>query len=209
VNTQVKTEQIRLPEFDEPPEDPVELLRQWLAAAKEHSVREPAAMALATTDGEGRSWSRMVSVVGIDAAGLLFTSHVGSHKGRHLAWMPWASGVLYWRETRQQVALAGPVEQLSDSESDDLWRSRPASTYPMSVASQQSSPLPDEERLRAEAQRLAASPEVGSLPRPSGWRGYRLVPDMVEFWLESPDRLHLRLRYDRTGSGWRTSRLQP
>ena len=195
------------PEFDQPPADPIALLRQWFEAAGERDVSNPGALALGTVDEQGRTSVRIVATIDITADGLLFTSHVGSQKGRDMAENPWASGALYWRETSQQITVAGPVEQLSDAESDALWATRPASTYPMSVASEQSSPLADEEALRAEAERLAESDEP--LARPAGWAGYHLVPTTVEFWQGSPDRLHRRLRYDQTGSGWTAQRLQP
>lgn len=197
----------RGPEFDDPPADPIDLLRQWFDAAKDNGVREPGALVLGTTDGTGRGSGRIVMLLGITAGGLLFTSHAGSRKGRDLADNPLASGVLYWRETRQQITVAGPVRRLPDPESDTLWASRPATTHPMSVASEQSSPLRDEEGLRLRADELSESDTP--LPRPSSWSGYLFEPDTVEFWLESPDRLHRRLRYERTATGWRARRLQP
>jgi dihydrophenazinedicarboxylate synthase len=195
------------PEFDQPPADPIALLREWFDAAGEKDVSNPGALALGTVDEQGRTSVRIVAVISITADGLLFTSHAASQKGKDIAANPWASGVLYWRETSQQLTVAGPVEKLTDAESDALWESRPASTYPMSVASEQSAPLADEEALRAEAERLAESDEP--LARPDGWAGYHLVPTTVEFWQGSPDRLHRRLRYDQTGSGWTSERLQP
>jgi pyridoxamine 5'-phosphate oxidase len=194
-------------EFDQPPGDPVALLQTWFSAAKEQDVREPGAMVLATTGAEGRSSARIVMLTGITADGPVFTSHDISQKGRELARQPWASGVLFWRETRQQITLAGPVRRLSEARSDEMWAARPASTYPMSAASRQSEPLAGEEALRTEAQKLAAAGD--QVPRPPAWYGYELVPDMVEFWLEGRDRLHKRLRYDRTRAGWTSCRLQP
>lgn len=185
----------------------MELLRQWLDAAKEREVREPGAMVLGTTDHAGHASGRIVMLVGVTATGLLFTSHAASRKGSDLAANPLASGVLYWRETRQQITVSGPVERLTGAESDTLWAARPASTHPMSVASEQSAPLADEEALRARADDLSGSAEP--LPRPAGWFGYHLVPDTVEFWLESPDRLHRRLRYEHAHSRWSAGRLQP
>ncbi len=198
-----------LPEFDRPPADPVDLLRQWLATARESGVREPGALALATTDQDHRVASRIVALLDVTADGLVFTSHSGSRKGRQLAAIPWASGVLYWRETGQQIAVAGPVTLMSATESDALWDSRPPTTYPMSVASEQSAPLADEEALRSTARRLADGD--GPLARPDTWCGYRLTPTTIEFWQGSPDRLHRRLRYDRDGSDgtWTSERLQP
>jgi dihydrophenazinedicarboxylate synthase len=196
-----------LPEFDQPPADPIGLFRDWFASAAEHGVSEPGAVALATADAGGLTSNRMVQTIKITDEGLVFTSHTGSQKGRDIAATGWASGVLYWRETKQQIILTGPVEQLSDAESDELWTARPPSTHPMSVASRQSELLADEEELRAQAQLLAENGQA--LPRPDCWAGYRLSPSTMEFWHASPDRLHRRLRYNREDAGWTPSRLQP
>jgi len=193
--------------MDEPLDEPLDVLRAWLAAATAAGVREPGVLALATAGRDGRSESRMVQTLGVDAAGLIFCTHAGSVKGRHIAETGWASGVLYWRETGRQVCLAGPVTRLPDAVSDALWVARPAGSHPMTVASWQSEPLVDEEALRAAARRLG---EAGApLPRPGRFCGYRLEPSTVEFWEAAPDRLHRRLRYDRSGATWASGRLQP
>ncbi|MGI5243673.1 phenazine biosynthesis FMN-dependent oxidase PhzG [Dactylosporangium sp. CA-139066] len=193
--------------FAAAPPEPMSALREWLAAAGADGVREPGALALATAGRDGRSESRIVQTLAIDVDGLVFTTHTSSVKGRHIAETGWASGVLYWREAGRQVTLAGPVTRLPDADSDALWAARPAGTHPMTVASYQSEPLLDEEALRAEALRLAGSGEP--LPRPERFCGYRLSPSTVEFWQAGPDRLHRRLRFDRSGEAWTSRRLQP
>ncbi|MFG2039761.1 phenazine biosynthesis FMN-dependent oxidase PhzG [Dactylosporangium sp. NPDC048998] len=189
------------------PAEPLTALRQWFEGAVAAGVREPGVLALATAGSDGRSASRMVQTLRLDADGLLFTSHAGSVKGRHIAETGWASGVLYWRENGRQITLAGRVTRLPDADSDALWAARPAATHPMSVASEQSAPLDDEAALRAAARRLAD--QGAPLTRPAQWCGYRLTPSTVEFWEADADRLHRRLRYDRTGDGWLGRRLQP
>jgi pyridoxamine 5'-phosphate oxidase len=183
------------------------LFRAWFDDAVAHGVREPGALALATADAHGRPSNRIVQVLEVRATGLVFTSHAGSRKGRDLAATGWASGVLYWRETGRQAIVTGLATPLPDAESDALWAARPAGTHPMSVVSQQSAPLPDEDALREQAQRLART----GLPlaRPAAWLGYLLTPESVEFWQVSPDRLHRRLRYERASHGWSAERLQP
>jgi pyridoxamine-phosphate oxidase len=198
------------PEYAEPAADPMELAGRWIADAAEAGVREPLALALATADAQARASTRIVAVLEVSAAGLLFASHDASRKGREIAGTGWASGLLYWRETAQQIAFSGPVAPVSEAESQQLWDARAWQLHAMSTASRQSDPLDDAadvERLRAEAARLLDL--GGPLPRPAAYTGYRLAPQSVEFWSAAHDRLHRRLRYDRDRDGWRVVRLQP
>ena len=195
------------PEYDSPPAEPMDLVRQWVAAATAAGVREPLALALATAGRDGCISSRTVSIVEVAVAGLVFTTHDSSRKGREIAESGWSSGLLYWRETGQQLSLSGPVVLLPAAEADRLWAARATPLHAMSTASRQSDPLDDVAALRAEAERLAAIGEP--LPRPARFAGYRLEPAAVEFWSAADDRLHRRLRYDLTPTGWHVARLQP
>lgn len=198
--------ELELPEFDDPPADPLALLERWLATADELGVREPRALALATAGPDGRPASRIVLVKQVNPA-LVFTSPEGSRKGRHLAANPWAAGTLYWRETTQQVNVEGRVEPMSEAESDALFAARVRLAQAATIASSQSEELSDPERLRAVAAELAEGD--APLRRPDGWSGYLLFPERVEFWHGGSDRLHRRLAYERAGEEWESRRLQP
>lgn len=204
------TIEVHFPEFRTPPPEPMGLLASWLETSSAHGVREARALALATADAQGRSSSRIVVINSVSDAGIVFTTHADSQKGRELAENPWASGVLYWRETSQQITLAGPVRRLPDAEAEVLWSARPVFTHAMSTVSRQSRPLDDLDHvaaLRAKARELSELERP--LPRPASYAAYQLAPASVEFWANGTDRLHERLRYDRTGGGWEISRLQP
>lgn len=193
--------------FNDAPADPIALLQVWVDQARKLQVREPGAIALATTGPDAHASNRIVQVLDITRDSLVFATHAHSQKGREIAALGWASGVFYWRETQQQVTLSGPIAPIRDEESDVLWARRSPETYPMSSVSRQSETLENEDALRLEAQRLAS---LGTpLPRPANWIGYALRPSIVEFWQAARDRLHGRLRYDATPSGWSTRRLQP
>lgn len=198
---------LRFPEYGDPPADPMGLVRNWLDRAVELAVREPRALALATADKRGRPSTRIVAFLTIDDDGLLFTTHGTSRKSREIAETGWASGLLYWRETGQQISLNGPVTGVPDDEADALWSARPAPLHAMSAASRQSEPLTDPVTLLAHAEQLAAT--RSALPRPERFVGYRLRPDEVEFWCARSDRLHHRLGYQRDGDAWHVTRLQP
>jgi pyridoxamine-phosphate oxidase len=193
--------------FDVPPDNPLTVLSEWFSRAAERNIQEPGAMSLATADLDCLASNRIVQLLEIRAGQLVFASHAYSQKGREMAATGWASGVLYWRETKQQIIVSGPVGPLSSDESDVLWAKRPLETNAMSVASRQSAILEDEDGLRRRARSLA---RLGiRLTRPDGWIGYGLMPRFIEFWQFSADRLHRRLRYEAHPEGWTHCRLQP
>lgn len=195
-----------LPEFDAPPEEPLSLLESWLQGADARGVREPRALALATADAAGRPSNRIVLLKQATPS-IVFAFSANSRKGRDLATNPRAAGTLYWRETLQQVVIEGPVERMSATESDRLFAERPPSGQATTVASRQGEELDDPKSLWREADALVRGNEP--LRRPEDWGGYRLDPDLIEFWHGSPDRLHRRLLYTRTGGRWAHRRLQP
>lgn len=195
-----------LPEFEAPPEDPLPLLERWLQIADERGVREPRALALATADGEGRPSTRILLLKQLTPA-LVFAGSYDSRKGRDLEANPRAAGTLYWRETLQQITVEGPVEKLSEAESDALFAERPPAGQATTVASHQGKSLADPAELREVANSLAHRAEP--LRRPPRWGGYRLDPDLIEFWHGSPSRLHRRLLYVKTDGAWSHRRLQP
>ena len=207
------TEMPDLPEFTAAPAEPLTLARDWLDAARAADVSEPLSMTLATASLDGRVGARSVDVKRIDGTGLVFGTSLESPKGGALLENPHAALQVYWRETMQQLRFEGRVEILDDAESDALFQDRSPTSRAATAASQQSAPLsgrPDEGRaaIAAAADRLLAD-HGDAIPRPDAWRALRLVPDHVEFWLGRRDRLHRRLTYDRTPSGWLPTHLQP
>lgn len=201
------TIELALPEFDAPPADPMPLLVAWVETAEQLGIVEPYNVALATSDEAGRPSNRMVLAKSFDVDGMTFASSSLSRKGHELAVRPYAAATIFWRETRQQLRLSGSIEQLPDAESDAIWGDRPVASQASATASHQSAPLDDESAFRSAAAELALA--GAALPRPATWVGYRLVPDELEFWHGSVDRMHRRLRYLRTAGGWTHERLQP
>ena len=199
--------ELHLREFDDPPEEPMPLVVEWVDRAEALGVLEPYNVALATVDARGRVSNRFVLAKLFDASGVLFATNASSRKGREIAETGHGAMVLFWQETRQQLRFAGRVAAVEPALSDEIWFDRPIASQASAVASQQSEPITDEAAFRAHAEELARSTEP--FERPVDWGGYRLVPDEVEFWHGQPNRLHRRLRYTRTPAGWAHEHLQP
>lgn len=196
-----------LPEFDEPPADPLALLHRWLTEAEAAGVREARAMALATANADGEVTVRTVLLKDVDATDLLLSFSAESRKGRDIAENPRVAVNLYWRERLQQVNVRGTVQPCEASESDALFAERPRAAQAASAASQQSAPLPDAEALQRRFDEILAQP--GAIRRPESWSGWRLRPHTIEFWHGAADRMHRRLMYSHGPAGWHSHHLQP
>lgn len=189
--------------------EPLTQLRSWLEDAIAADLPEPTAITLATVDADGLPDARVVLLRGIDERGIRWFTNRRSAKGRQLAANPVASVVAHWQPLERQVRLRGPVELLSDEESDAYHASRPRESQLGAWASDQSEPIADRAALDAQVAAVAARFDGVEVPRPPFWGGYLLRPHTVEFWQGRPGRLHDRLRHERHAGGWRVVRLQP
>ncbi len=142
--------------------------------------------------------------------GFVFYTNRSSAKGQHLAANPYACLVFPWHPIQRQVIIEGAVETLSTGESEPYFRSRPRGSQVGAWASRQSSVLASRAELEERYQELDERwPEGTAVPMPDFWGGYRVVPEVMEFWAGRPSRLHDRLRYRREGQGWVRERLAP
>ena len=189
--------------------DPIRQFEAWFADALAAQVLEPNAMTLATATSDGVPSARVVLLKGVDAGGFVFFTDYRSRKAAELAENPLAALVFLWKEIERQVRVSGAVSRVTAAESEAYYRSRPLGSRLGAWVSHQSSVLASraeiEERWQSVSQRFAD----GDVPLPPHWGGYRVMPDEIEFWQGRPNRLHDRLRYERTSSGWTISRLSP
>lgn len=190
-------------------DEPLARLRDWYEQAVAAGLAEADAMALATATPDGAPSVRYVLLKGIDQRGVRFYTNYESRKGRELAANPRAAVALYWHPLYRQVRLEGPVEALSPAESDAYFAGRARASRLGAWASPQGRVIPERAWLEARVAEAEARYPGEDVPRPPYWGGYRLVPDVVEFWRGRPGRLHDREQFTREADGWRVERLAP
>jgi len=191
-------------------DNPFLLLRRWLEAALEANIIEPNAMCLATVDAHGNPDARFVLLRGLDDSGLVFYTNSNSAKGKQMAHHPYATLVFWWGVLERQIRLRGRVEQVSDATADAYFARRPRGHQLAAWVSPQSEPIPSREWLEQRATAVEHEYEGRPVPRPPYWKGYKLVPDTIEFWQGRRNRLHDRLRFTRLPDGsWRREGLAP
>jgi pyridoxamine 5'-phosphate oxidase len=189
--------------------DPITQFGRWFAEAQSADLIEPTAMTLATAGPDGRPSARMVLLKGVDQRGFVFYTNYGSRKAGELDGDAAAALVFWWPPLQRQVRVEGSVERVTREESEAYFRTRPVGSRLGAWASAQSQVIPGREVLEQRLRELQEQYGDGEVPLPSFWGGYRVRPEVVEFWQNRPDRLHDRLRYRRVGDGWTIERLSP
>ncbi|XP_050377273.1 pyridoxine/pyridoxamine 5'-phosphate oxidase 1, chloroplastic isoform X2 [Argentina anserina] len=194
--------------------DPFDQFRKWFDDVVAAGLREPNAMALSTARKNGRPSSRMVLLKGFDKNGFVWYTNYESQKAQELFENPHASLLFYWDGLNRQVRVEGSVQKVSEEESDQYFHSRPRGSQIGAIVSKQSTIVPGRHVLYDQYKELEEKFSDGSIiPKPKNWGGYRLKPEMFEFWQGQKSRLHDRLRYSpREINGqrvWIIERLAP
>jgi len=190
--------------------NPFKQFEKWFQQAVDAKLDLPDAMTLATATKDGTPSARVVVLRGLDGRGFVFYTSYDSPKGRELSENPNAALVFYWTAFERQVRITGKVSKVSREESERYFQSRPIGSRLEAWASKQSEVIPNREALEEHFKQLAETYQDQEIPPPPDWGGYRLSPDMIEFWQGRPNRLHDRLRYTRQPDNrWRIERLAP
>ena len=192
-------------------EEPFRLFAAWLKEAEASEPNDPNAMALATVDETGLPNVRMVLLKGFDEHGFVFYTNFESRKGREILSAGKAALLFHWKSLRRQVRVRGPVEVVTDAEADAYYASRARGSRIGAWASKQSRPLESRFALEKAVAEYGLKFGIGEIPRPAHWSGFRIVPQVIEFWHDRPFRLHDRIEFSREapGAAWGKSRLYP
>lgn len=190
--------------------DPFRLFDEWFAEARASEPNEPEAMAVATCGAEGQPSVRMVLLKAHGPKGFTFYTHERSAKGDDLAENPRAALLFHWKSLCRQVRIEGHVERVSDAEADAYFATRGRDSQLGAWASDQSRPLDSRETFERRFDEMKDRFEGEEVPRPSGWGGYRVIPQRIEFWTAREHRLHERRLFARAGDGgWSEGLLYP
>jgi pyridoxamine 5'-phosphate oxidase len=187
-----------------------EQLQSWLDDAIRAGAPEPNAMVLATANTDGIPTSRTVLAKGLDDRGVVFFTNYTSAKSHDLMATRYASATFPWYTLHRQATVRGTVEKVSAAETATYWASRPRGSQLSAWASPQSIVVGGRNALEsalANVERQFA--DVAEVPVPPHWGGWRIRPEVVEFWQGRRDRMHDRLQFRLGRDGWKVERLGP
>ena len=191
--------------------DPIELFKIWMDEAKTTELNDPNALALATADINAKPSVRMVLLKDFSKSGFIFYTNLESKKSLDIIKNPRAAMCFHWKSLQRQIRIVGSITKVSDEEADNYFNSRGYESRIGAWASKQSKILKNRNDLLKSIEDYKKKyPINGDLPRPKHWSGWNLVPASIEFWLDGPNRIHERLKYNKhNNEGWKKVLLSP
>lgn len=189
--------------------DPLAMFRRWFADAETAGLHEPNAMVVATVSPDGQPAARIVLLKGVTDEGFTFFTNTASAKGRDLAAEPRCALLFPWHPLERQVRVEGVASPLPQDEVAAYFAARPRGSQLGAHASHQSQVVSGREELAAAYAAAEETYADRDVPVPEEWGGYRVRPEVFEFWQGRPGRMHDRLRYRREGLRWTRERLAP
>jgi pyridoxamine 5'-phosphate oxidase len=189
--------------------DPLAQFSQWFDDASKSGFIDFTAMSLATSSKEGKPSVRMVLLKKYDENGFEFFTNYESRKGKDLKENPYACLLFYWDKLERQVRIEGRVEKVSKKESEDYFNTRPFKSRLGAWASHQSTVIESRSVVIKEFVKYFMKFGSKNIPLPPYWGGYRLIPDVFEFWQGRTNRLHDRIVYMKKNNIWTIKRFAP
>ena len=190
-------------------EDPIDLFTKWYEEAKKTEVNDPNAMNLATISKDNKPSSRIVLIKSFSVKGFIFYTNTLSKKGNSLENNKYAALNFHWKSLLKQIRIEGEVSKVNDNEADEYFNSRSIDSRIGAWASSQSDYLKNRSELLKKVEIIKEKFTNKSIVRPPHWTGYIVIPSLIEFWQNMPHRLHDRVEYRKTESGWEARNLYP
>ena len=192
-----------------PSTDPFILFNKWFVEASKKEINDPNAMNLSTISEDLKPSSRMVLLKGYSNDGFIFYTNSKSKKGKSIYNNPNVSLNFHWKSILRQVRIEGKAIQISDREADEYYNTRPMKSRIGAWASNQSEELVQRENLQDNIEFFKNKFKGNNIIRPPYWTGFRVEPNLIEFWKDMPFRLHYRLEYIKVKNKWTSRKLYP
>ncbi len=190
--------------------DPVKQFQDWYSSTIATGLPEPNAMTLCTVDANGQPYARTVLLKLYDTQGFVFFTNYESRKSKHIEGNSHVSVLFPWVALARQVQITGVAARISSLDSLKYFTTRPRGSQIGAWSSPQSQVISSRSVLEMKVAEMKRKFAHGSVPLPDFWGGFRIEPEMFEFWQGRESRLHDRFQYVRgPDGGWRVQRLAP
>lgn len=197
-----------LPKIDDNAE-PHSLFKLWFDDANKSGILLPEAVSVSSVNTNGQPSSRMVLLKEFDNEGFVFYTNYGSRKSNELSDNDKVALLFHWNVLQRQIRIEGCVERVSSEQSARYFHSRDRGSQIGAWASRQSQKVQTETELAEKVDYYTKKFAGKEVPLPEFWGGWRVKPNYLEFWQGRANRLHDRVCFEKSNSGWQNFKLQP
>ena len=179
--------------------NPMNQFEEWFLYAKDMGVMEPNAMIISTLSTDLHPSSRTVMLKAYDDRGFIFFTDCKSKKAQHIKNNPNVSLIFLWLELDRQIKIEGTAKKISLLEIFSYFSDKSGG---MGSWINESGKF--KARLILEKQFLDALLHLKNSPVKFSniICGYRVTPNMVEFWQGNEKTLYESFIYTKTDKGW-------
>ena len=189
--------------------DPFILFNKWFAEASKKEINDPNAMNLSTISDDLKPSSRIVLLKQHNEEGFVFYTNINSKKGKSIYNNPNVSLNFHWKSLLRQVRIEGTVSEVSSKEADEYYNTRHKESKIGAWASNQSDELKERKDLEVNIDFYRNKFHDDTIKRPPYWTGFRVKPQLIEFWQDMSFRLHDRLEFTKVNNKWVSRKLYP
>ena len=189
--------------------DPFTLFEAWYQEAIEKEVNDPNAMNLSTMSEDFKVTSRIVLLKDYDKSGFVFYTNLKSKKGISIKKNNNVAISFHWKSCLRQIRIEGKAKKISTLKADKYFDTRPRGSKIGAWASDQSNELVNRKKLINNFDKFDIKFKGKSVPRPAHWSGFKIIPELIEFWQQMPSRLHDRLEFKKINKKWKVRKLFP
>ncbi len=189
--------------------DPLSLFQLWFDEANKSGILLPEAMSVSSVSQDGQPSCRMVLLKEFNQDGFIFYTNYASRKSHELNDNGKIALLFHWNVLQRQIRIEGCIEKVSAEQSAKYFHSRGRGSQIGAWASRQSSKIQTETELADNVDYYTKKFAGQEIPLPEFWGGWRVKPNYMEFWQGRASRLHDRVCFEKSASGWVNFKLQP
>lgn len=180
----------------------------WFEQAVKMELPDANAMTLATVSADNKPSARILLLKDYNEKGFCFFTNYKSRKGVDIEANPYGALIFFWPELERQIRIEGRIEKLDSKSSNEYFFERPLGSRTAASVSPQSEEIENREVLTQMVEKFKKE-NGDQFTRPDFWGGYRLVPNLFEFWQGRENRLNDRIEYNLKNNSWKTRILAP